>query len=119
MSPTQAARRRTLGPKLTAFRTSRGWSQVGLGRLTGMNRGYWHNLETGERGITLRAIYALARVSDMSIWEVETELELPHQLHFFREMVAGLRDSLRVFPEIRTDEEITAVASYQLYRLLS
>jgi transcriptional regulator with XRE-family HTH domain len=61
ISPIDAA----FGQVLRSLRLERGLSQEGLGNASGNGRTYIGQLERGERGPTLKTIFALARVLEL------------------------------------------------------
>ena len=49
-----------LGKRIRALRSEKGWSQVEMADLLGMNRGYLSELETGKRDPSLSVLKTIA-----------------------------------------------------------
>jgi transcriptional regulator with XRE-family HTH domain len=56
-----------LGKRIRALRTERGWSQVEMADLLGINRGYLSELETGKRDPSLSILKTIAEGLSISL----------------------------------------------------
>lgn len=74
MAPTGSAERSAIdaafGAVLRSLRTERGLSQEGLGNASGNGRTYVGQLERGERGASLKTVFALSKVLEVEPDEI-------------------------------------------------
>ena len=59
-----------LGKHIRLLRKDRGWRQIDLAELAGINENYVSDLELGRKEVCLRTIEALATAFDMTVSEL-------------------------------------------------
>ena len=59
----------TLGERIRQLRLDRGWRQIDLAELVGINENYVSDLELGKKEVCLRTIKALASAFGLSVSE--------------------------------------------------
>lgn len=116
LTPGQLRQRKRQGRLLQGVRLGSELSLREAARRSGLNQGYLHNLETGERGVTYRSLELLSRVYQSRLEALQELLGIP-QTSMYKDMVESLREDFRAFPSVRDEQEAKALAAFlQAYR---